>query len=587
MQPTIQESSSSSIGTGLHLNLQVLRPDQYTIAAHPARFKILACGRRWGKTLLCTNLAATCAHMGGYVAWIVPVYSNSEVPWNALKKIFEGLKRLGMVKIYEKNRKIELLYSGGYIYIFSADKPESILSNAFNLAIMDEAARIKEKVWKETIQPTLADWEGDAILPSTPCGKNWYYEEYLKGKKDGVRYQSWKCPSSDNPLGGIRREMEEARKNLSKKSFEQEWLAEFTDDGGEVFRNLDACSRNVSLINSPAAFRQYIMGIDQARYEDYLAITIFDVKEKRQVFLQTYKNVAFDHQENLIYTLYQTWKPMQVVIETNYGTSLAERLGQRGLPILEVRMTNPIKQQLVDKLIVAFDNGEIKLLPLEEQIAQFENFECTRTSTGLLKYQAPPGRHDDIVIAVALAWNSVHECSVSPILGLTDMHFYQIAENPNQMVAFLAMLENQAALAFVQKQEFFSKTGRSSLHINDLRLISLDAKQIVDTVLGKRVRLFGIDESQYGFIANEWREQVNRLMRDFGQDIKTRIRPITREKDVSKRVLQAIQGPIQAGALSISPHLVDTACASQLYVTDSVAIDAVAGCIELSKLLGN
>lgn len=218
----------------VRLNLPALRVDQSKIARHPAKIKVLAMGRRWGKTILGMVLAICCAIAGGRVAWIVPTYKNSRAIW----RLAEGTaSRLGrkVVTINKTDRTITFRGTNGFLAIYSADNPDAIRGEAFNLVIIDEAARIDEEVWTDVIQPTLADADGDAILISTPKGRNWFWREFQRGMLDGQYIKSWRAPSRNNPSPQIQRAAEMAKVRVPKNTYDQEWEAEFVEDSATVF----------------------------------------------------------------------------------------------------------------------------------------------------------------------------------------------------------------------------------------------------------------------------------------------------------------------------------------------------------------
>lgn len=216
------------------LELPRLRVDQSAIARHPAKTKVIAAGRRFGKSTLGMVLALACAAAGGRVAWVVPTYRNGRPLWRAAKA---AAARLGTteVRIGETDRTIEFRRSLGFLAIYSADSADSIRGEAFNLVIVDEAAMIAEDVWTDVIQPTLADADGDSILISTPKGRNWFWREFQRGLIDGVDVMSWTAPSSDNPSPQIQRAAARAQTRVPESTYRQEWLAEFIQDGANPF----------------------------------------------------------------------------------------------------------------------------------------------------------------------------------------------------------------------------------------------------------------------------------------------------------------------------------------------------------------
>jgi hypothetical protein len=173
------------------------------ILTHPAPTQVLSMGRRWGKTVLGGTTAVACAARGARVAWVVPTYKNGRPLWRWADRVVAPLQ--GAVRVNQTERTMEFRGGGG-LSIYSMDNPNSILGEAFHLVIIDEAARIAETVWTDAIMPTLADYGGRAILISTPKGKNWFWQEWLRGQ-DSTRIdiKSWQAPTADNPNPLIRR----------------------------------------------------------------------------------------------------------------------------------------------------------------------------------------------------------------------------------------------------------------------------------------------------------------------------------------------------------------------------------------------
>jgi hypothetical protein len=169
-----------------YLDLPRLRPDQYEIARHPAKVKILAMGRRWGKSVLGSALALTTALAGGRVAWCVPTYRNGRPLWRAAMAAVAGLRKAKLVRVDQTERIIEFP-SGGFLCIYSMDNPDSIRGEQFDLVILDEAASMASGVWTEAIMPTLADRDGSAFIIGTPKGRNWFFEEFVRGSPAGRR----------------------------------------------------------------------------------------------------------------------------------------------------------------------------------------------------------------------------------------------------------------------------------------------------------------------------------------------------------------------------------------------------------------
>lgn len=193
-------------------------------------------GRRWGKTVLGLVLVLSAVLIGQRVAWLVPNYRNSSPFWRALESALEPLRRAGKAK-FNKAERFITLWNGGFIGVYTADNAGAMRGEWFHLVVTDEAARVKEDVIEEVVEPTLADVDGDHIAISTPFGKNWFWRMWRRGMEDGVETAAFRAPSSANPNPLIRKAYARARDVFGEdsNSFRQEWDAEFVDSGAVVW----------------------------------------------------------------------------------------------------------------------------------------------------------------------------------------------------------------------------------------------------------------------------------------------------------------------------------------------------------------
>lgn len=69
-----------------------------------------------------------------------------------------------------------------------------------------------------------------------------------------------------------------------------------------------------------------------------------------------------------------------------------------------ISITNAIKTNLVEGLALAFEQGQIQILNDPVLIGELQAFESEQLPSGLVRYSAPDGMHDDCVSALMLAW---------------------------------------------------------------------------------------------------------------------------------------------------------------------------------------
>ena len=188
------------------------------------RYKILSCGRRWGKSYFSILFLLSKPLKRNERRWIVfPTYRQAKmVSWSILKDIFAKKD----VSINETELSITF-DNGAKIELKGADKPDSLRGVSTTMVVMDEYSYMKENVWGEIIQPTLAETKGSALFVGTPTGvQNHFYDLFVKGQSKGGDYKSWQFTTLE---GGFisEEEVENAKKNLDKRTFEQEYLASF------------------------------------------------------------------------------------------------------------------------------------------------------------------------------------------------------------------------------------------------------------------------------------------------------------------------------------------------------------------------
>ncbi|MCC6904438.1 MAG: hypothetical protein IT326_01250 [Anaerolineae bacterium] len=377
-----------------------LRPDQAGVATHPARFKVVACGRRWGKTTLGLYLAAEAMRRGRRVWWVAPTYNMAFEPWLALKQAFEGAD--GLVK--QEAARYLALPDGGSISIKSADAPDRLRGVGLDLVIVDEAAFISQYVWQAVLRPALADRRGRALMISTPRGRNWFYHAFQRGLDPLAHdWEAWRAPTSANGLIAPE-EIADVRALTPERIFRQEYEAEFLEDGGEVFRGVRRAA-TAPVDAAPQPGHRYVAGIDWGRANDFTAVAILDATRMALVALDRFSGDEWALQRARIAALLRGWGVSLALAEENaMGGPNIEALQREGLPVRPFSMTALSKPPLIESLVLGIECGDLRLLPDEVLLGELESYTYQTLPSGRNRYGAPPGLHDDTVIALALAW---------------------------------------------------------------------------------------------------------------------------------------------------------------------------------------
>lgn len=384
----------------LQIKVDTLHDAQRTVYNDPARFKVLDCGRRFGKTALAKRAVVdTTLKRGLPVGVFAPTYKNISEVWRSLRETLKPVT----VERSEQEKYLKVV-TGGTVECWSLDNIDSLRGRKYALAITDEAAMIRNpEYFDAVIRPTLADYRGGAWFLSTPRGRNHFWQMFQWGLQefDG-QWKSFHYPTSANPHIP-KDEIATAERQMPDRLFKQEYLAEFLDDGGGVFRNVRGCIYGL-MNENPQAGPEYVFGVDLGKQNDFTVIVVIDVATCRLVYYEAFNQIDYTVQLNRLKALSDRLKPSCVVIERNIGEMFIEQAERLELPVVAFQTTNASKQVLIDSLALAFEQNLISIPNDTRLIAELEGYEMERLPGGTFRYSAPQGMHDDMVIATALAW---------------------------------------------------------------------------------------------------------------------------------------------------------------------------------------
>jgi hypothetical protein len=201
---------------------------------------------------------------------------------------------------------------------------------------------------------------------------------------------------------------------MPQRAAAQELDAQFLEvEGAGVFAGVGAVSRLKP--HGPERGHSYAFGVDWAAGgADWTVISIVDVGTREQAAMDRFTTADFDVSVGRLHALSRVFKPVSILAEQNsIGLPLIQRL-QRGWtnalgddwPALQVQpwiSTNASKAAAVQQLALNIENGEITLLDDAVQKGELQSFEQKTLPSGMIRYAAPEGGHDDTVIALMLA----------------------------------------------------------------------------------------------------------------------------------------------------------------------------------------
>jgi hypothetical protein len=304
------------------LNFSLL-PWQQEVFKDQTRFKVVAAGRRCGKsrmaavTLLIEGLKCP---QGSAVLYVSPTMGQSrQIIWDLLLDLGREIIQSSHVN----NLDITLI-NGAKIYVRGADRPDTLRGVSLTYAVLDEVADIKPEAWEQVIRASLSDRRGRALFIGTPKGRNWFYDTFKLGEsEDDPDWKSWHFTTADNPLID-QQEIESAKKTLSSFAFKQEFMASFTNAGADIFKE-----EWIKYGEEPE-YGSYFVAVDLAGFEevakqaanskkrlDETAIAVVKVTEDGKWFVKEIDHGRWDIRETAAKILMKMrdYRPLSIGIE--------------------------------------------------------------------------------------------------------------------------------------------------------------------------------------------------------------------------------------------------------------------------------
>lgn len=392
-----------------NLNLQIhYHPGQNQFFYEsPAKKKIIAKGRRWGLTRGYAHRAIEYLMDGiSPGLWVDTVNSNID---RYVERYFYPI----LMKIPQKywkwrQQRKELELFGNKLDMRSADRPELIEGFGYKFIMLNEAGIIlrNEYLYYNTILPMTLDFNPDFYVGGTPKGKGLFHELATRADDPERKDQEFfRFTSFDNPFLD-EKDRQELIDEIPKSIQEQEIYANFLEDSSTVFRNLEKCS--TAMPAEPVSQKSYIIGVDLAKHIDYTVIIVMNV-DGEMVYMDRFNQLDWAIQRERIKFVHNKYNNAQCWIDsTGVGEPIYEDLANDGVNVQGYKFTNESKKQAVQGLMISLEQEKIRIFRKEDLLGRVLRdemviFEYEMTPSGLIRYQAPEGYHDDCVIALALA----------------------------------------------------------------------------------------------------------------------------------------------------------------------------------------
>lgn len=411
------------------MNLDIsLLPWQQEVWADETRFKVIAAGRRCGKSRYAAYrlLVEALQSDKGHIFYVAQTQGQArDVMWSVLIEIGGPV-----IKTAHINNLQITLVNGSTISLKGSDRPDTMRGVSLKFVVLDEYAGMRPTVWEEVLRPALADQKGHAVFIGTPTGRNHFWELFQYATVSGdPDWKSWHLTSFDNPMLDPE-EIEAAKKSMSSFAFRQEFLAKFEAKDSELFREEWLKFREEPL-GKPLTGHSYYIACDLAGFEavggstrksrlDETAIAVVGVSEEGDWYVHTIIHGRWDLSETArkIFDAVAAYKPISVGIEKGIAQqavmSPLQDLQRRRNRHFRVELLSHGNKKKVDRVVWALQGL------MEHKRVTLNKGAWNSTFLDQLFQFPSPLTHDDLVDALAYIEQMVQVAYPSALMDLDD-----------------------------------------------------------------------------------------------------------------------------------------------------------------------
>lgn len=367
-----------------------------TIDKNKGKLIVIKAARQiYGKTHFCiVELVRTCLSESNLeCAYISPTLQLAKENYDRIVQ-----KLSPVLKSYNGSTKKLTFLNGSRISFFSAEQQDSLRGfHCSGLLVVDECAFIQDKVWNELVAAWTLVHKPTVIFISTPLFKDGFFWNAFNSKKNVVLdwTTTYPLPETDFLL--------EQKKNMPLRKYNCEYRGQWLEAEGAVFANFSDI-----LIPPQKSDDALYVGIDWASGSDGDETVLAGFNNHLEMkLLRRWKNTNPTRQVEEIVALLKTLRIIKITAEENSIGKIYLDMLRKNFQVIGFNTTNDSKRKIIDNLRTHIEQKNIKLIDDPELVKQLSFYEEQKTSTGKITYNAKNGKHDDIVMATAIAlWST-------------------------------------------------------------------------------------------------------------------------------------------------------------------------------------
>lgn len=367
-------------------------------------FHTMVCGRQSGKstTLLGLILYYSINKAKSVCLYTAPTYGQIN---KILVQLIDVLQPANIIVSANKASYEIKLINGSMIYFRSTERADSIRGLAVDYLFCDESQDTTTSDFQKSILPTITARGKKCILAGTPKRRNLFHDYFQMGKsEDFPNHESYHFPSWESPY--VSKDfIEEQRRTLPPKVFSQEFEAKWQDNEGSVFQNLGGVCINDLWPSREKNLRVYA-GLDIGSKDDYTVLAILD-ELGRCLHIWRANHISYSDIVRKVVDTCKHYNVTELLCEVNgVGDPVFEQIKKEYSRATPFFQTNSTKENTIRRLMGDIQDQSLELPShnlMPEVLQELEIYEYEILASGKIKYTHPPGMHDDIIDALAMA----------------------------------------------------------------------------------------------------------------------------------------------------------------------------------------
>lgn len=388
--------------------------DFHTLVHNSKPFiSLIVAGRQTGKTWFMMNdaIMRCLNNKRQRIFWVSPIQDQANKVMKDIEAVFINHQELfqQIVKRFDRKNNEMFFYNGSFIKFRSADSGDNLRGATLDFIYIDEAAFMKVDFINEVLLPMVTRTSGRVVMSSTFNGKNWFWDWYQRGleQENAEEIIAIKRTYLDLDDENVNKTVLGIKKSMTKAQFDQEFLCRPVA-ADALFSNIEDA---IGIPKQPIS-RIYI-GMDIGVSYDYTVLTAmnqdyevigidrFNLKEEGMnstEFKQRIKDFYLEYDKE--------GKLSACYFEINNNELLFEEItdDDRMYKMIPFQTTANTKPEIIRNLIKLFEDKVIHIPNNDNLVRELYDFKGKRNAiTGNMQFSNTEGKHDDMVMSLAIA----------------------------------------------------------------------------------------------------------------------------------------------------------------------------------------